>query len=172
MSDKRILMIAGPNGAGKTTFAENFLLREANCPAFVNADSIAAGLSPFEPHKMAIKAGKLMMLQIKEYVAKGVNFAFETTLSGRGYARMIPDWQSKGFKIKLFFLRLPNVELAISRVEKRVKEGGHWIETDTIIRRYHAGLANFENIYKPIVDCWALYNSADQTPILIEKGGG
>ncbi len=170
MSNKRILMITGPNGAGKTTFAENFLLQEANCPAFVNADAIAAGLSPFQPHTMAIKAGKLMMSQIQEYVAKGVSFAFETTLSGRGYARMIPDWQFKGYEIKLFFLRLSSAELAISRVNQRVREGGHWIDSETISRRYHAGLANFENIYKPIVNQWVLYDNSKENLILIDKG--
>ncbi len=171
MSNQRILMIAGPNGAGKTTFAENFLLHEANCPAFVNADAIAAGLSPFQPHTMAIKAGKLMMLQIKEYVAKGVSFAFETTLSGRAYARMISDWQAKGFKVKLIFLWLPDVAMAISRVKRRVRDGGHWVDDDTINRRYHAGLANFEKLYKPLVDWWAMYDSSKQIPIMIEKGG-
>lgn len=171
MSNKRILMIAGPNGAGKTTFAGNFLLHEANCPAFVNADAIAAGLSPFQPHTMAIKAGKLMMSQIQEYVAKGVSFAFETTLSGRGYARMIPEWQSTGFNVKLIFLWLPDVEMAILRVKRRVRDGGHWIDDDTIHRRYHAGFANFEKLYKPLVDWWALYDSSQQAPIMIEKGG-
>ena len=170
MSHKRILVIAGPNGAGKTTFAENFLLQEANCPAFVNADAIAAGLSPFQPHTMAIKAGKLMMSQIKEYVAKGVSFAFETTLSGRGYARMIPDWQAKNFKVKLIFLWLPDVAMAISRVKRRVRDGGHWIDDDTVTRRYHAGIENFENLYKPIVDQWVLYDNSEQHPKFIDRG--
>lgn len=107
MSDKTILMIAGPNGAGKTTFAEEFLPHEAQCPVFINADLIAKGLSPFAPEAAAVKAGRLMLEAIAEHEAAGESFAFETTLSGMGYARRIPDWQSKGYHVTLIFLSLP-----------------------------------------------------------------
>ena len=80
MSAPRIVVIAGPNGAGKTTFAGEFLPNEAGCPIFVNADLIAAGLSPFAPELAAIKAGRLMLEAIGEHVARRESFAFETTL--------------------------------------------------------------------------------------------
>lgn len=64
MNEKRILIIAGPNGTGKTTFAQEFLPREAECPLFVNADLIAAGLSPFTPELAAVRAGRIMLDQI------------------------------------------------------------------------------------------------------------
>jgi len=102
----RILIIAGPNGAGKTTFAEEFLPNEAGCPIFVNADLIAAGLAPFDPDRAAIKAGRLMLAEIYEHIRRHESFAFETTLSGRLYARNIPAWRMAGFTVKLFFLRL------------------------------------------------------------------
>ena len=79
---KRIVIIAGPNGAGKTTFASDFLPQEANCPDFINADLIAAGLSPFRPEAMARRAGRLMLLEIAERPRRSESFAFETTLSG------------------------------------------------------------------------------------------
>lgn len=104
----RILIIAGPNGAGKTTFAEEFLPNEADCPIFVNADLIAAGFAPFDPERTAIKAGRLMLEEIFDHVRRGESFAFETTLSGRGYARHIPVWRKKGFTVKLFFCALPH----------------------------------------------------------------
>jgi len=105
---RRILIIAGPNGAGKTTFAREYLPNEADCPIFVNADLIAEGLSPFQPGSMAIRAGRLMLGQINEHARKGESFAFETTLSGRGYARSIPRWQGQGYQIKLFFSATAN----------------------------------------------------------------
>lgn len=123
--EKKIIIIAGPNGAGKTTFAEEFLPREADCPAFVNAGLIAAGLAPFQPERAAFRAGRLMLEEIYNHVLKGENFALETTLSGRGYAGLIPGWQEGGYIIKLFFLRLASPELAIARVRQRVREGGH-----------------------------------------------
>ena len=94
---RRILIIAGPNGAGKTVFATEFLPNEANCPTFINADLIAAGLSPFRPHLAAVGAGRLMLSMMRDYVRRGESFAFETTLSGRGYVRSIRCWQEQGF---------------------------------------------------------------------------
>ena len=125
MAEKRIFVIAGPNGAGKTTFATEFLPNEARCPVFVNADLIAAGLSPFRPEQVALAAARVMLRRIHEHAARGESFAFETTLSGRGYAGSIPRWQRRGYRITLFFLRLPTPETAIARVRQRVLEGGH-----------------------------------------------
>lgn len=170
LADRRIIIIAGPNGAGKTTFAEEFLPHEANCPIFVNADLIAAGLAPFDPDRVAVRAGRLMLQEIFRHVRQRESFAFETTLSGRMYASHIPVWQEKGYKVELFFLRLDSPELAIARVRQRVKEGGHNVPEGTIRRRFISGLRNFEEIYKPMVDEWALYDNSSRTPMLIEEG--
>ena len=167
----RIIIIAGPNGAGKTTFAKEFLPNEAGCPIFINADLIAAGLAPFDPDRAAIKAGRLMLEEIFEHIRRRDSFAFETTLSGRMYARHISVWREQGFIVKLFFLRLTSPELAIARVRQRVQEGGHNVPEETIRRRFTSGLRNYEEIYKPIVDEWALYDNSSSTPILIEEGG-
>lgn len=168
--EKKIIIIAGPNGAGKTTFAEEFLPREAGCSTFVNADLIAAGLAPFEPERATFRAGRLMLEEIFNHARRGKSFAFETTLSGRGYARLIPGWQEDGYIVKLFFLRLASPELAIARVRQRVREGGHNIPEPVIRRRFTAGLRNFENLYKPAVGEWALYDNSDSEPVLIEEG--
>jgi predicted ABC-type ATPase len=111
-----------------------------------------------------------MLGEIYEHVRRRESFAFETTLSGRVYARNIPVWREEGFTIKPFFLQLITPELAIARVRQRVKEGGHNIPEQTIRRRFAAGLRNFETIYKPIVDEWALYDNSSQMPRLIEEG--
>jgi predicted ABC-type ATPase len=123
--NKRIVIIAGPNGAGKTTFAREFLPTDAELPNFVNADLIAAGLSPFAPDLAAFKAGRIMLETIAEYVKHGESFSFETTLSGLTYAQMIPVGRSSGYAVKLIFLSLPDVEIAIERVATRVIQGGH-----------------------------------------------
>ena len=170
MSSQKILIIAGPNGAGKTTFANEFLPNEAGCPTFINADLIAAGLSPFEPEQAAFRAGRLMLEEIHQHANRGDCFAFETTLSGRGYARLIPQWQNEGYQVKLIYLKLESDNLAIARVAQRVKSGGHNIPEPTIRRRFDAGLDNFENVYKPIVDEWLLYENSGSTPLLINEG--
>ena len=170
-SQKNILIIAGPNGAGKTTFATEFLLNEAGCRTFVNADMIAAGLNPFEPERSAVAAGRLMLRLIDDYVRKGETFAFETTLSGRGYARMIPSWQAQGYRVRLYFLSLPSPEMAIARVGNRVVEGGHDVPAEVVRRRFHAGMRNFLHIYRDLVDAWDLYDASAPVPQLIEYGG-
>ncbi|MBU4262044.1 MAG: zeta toxin family protein [Proteobacteria bacterium] len=169
-NQKKIIIIAGPNGAGKTTFAEEFLPKEANCPIFVNADLIAAGLAPFDPERAAFKAGRLMLEEIFQHSRRGESFAFETTLSGRGYARLIPGWRQDGYIVKLFFLRLASPELALARVRQRVLEGGHNVPEPTIRRRFAAGLRNFDTMYKLIVSEWALYDNSGSAPQLIEEG--
>ena len=168
--EKRIFIIAGPNGAGKTTFATEFLPNEADCPLFINADIIAAELNPSEPHLAGFQAGRLMLEQIREHVLKGESFAFETTLSGRGYARRIPRWWEQGYRVKLFFLRLPTPGMAMARVAQRVLEGGHDVPEAVLRRRFDAGRRNFEQVYKGLVDGWILYdNSGDEPKRLAEE---
>ena len=168
---KKIRIIAGPNGAGKTTFSTEFLLNEADSLAFVNADMIAAGLNPFQPERSAVQAGRLMLHMIETYVKKGENFALETTLSGRNYARMIPHWQAQGYWIQLYFLSLPIPEMAVARVRNRVREGGHDIPKEVVHRRFHAGWRNFQHIYRDIVDEWTLYDASGHFPVVVEEGG-
>ncbi len=169
MTAKKIIIIAGPNGAGKTTFAKEYLPKEANCPTFINADLIAAGLAPFAPESASIKAARLMLSEIKTHVKAGNSFAFETTLSGKAYAQDILEWKKLGYHITLVFLSLPDPEIAIARVAARVVAGGHNIPEPTIRRRFKAGINNFENIYKPLADTWALYDNSGEQPILIES---
>jgi predicted ABC-type ATPase len=168
MANPKIVIIAGPNGAGKTTFASAFLPQEAGCPRFINADLIAAGLSPFAPETAAIRAGRLMLEEIDSCVRRGDNFAFETTLSGLGYLRRIRDWRRCGYHVSLFFLSLPSVDLAIARVAERIRQGGHAIPEDVIRRRFVAGRRNLDERYRNAVDVWALYDNAGDEPVLLE----
>jgi predicted ABC-type ATPase len=167
---KKVIIIAGPNGAGKTTFARSFLPHEAKCERFLNADLIAAGLSPFAPEQAAIKAGRLMLTELDECAGKGESFALETTLAGLTYVRRIGQWRSLGYHVSLFFLGLPDAETAIARVAERVRQGGHHIPDDVIRRRFAAGLLNFQNTYKWAVDVWAEFDNVGEEPTLLQWG--
>ncbi len=168
--DMRIIILAGPNGAGKTTFAREYLPREAVCPVFVNVDLIAAGLSPFSPERVAFQAGKIMLQQVADYIRQRKSFAFETTVSGLGYARMIPQWRKLGFHVTLTFLSLPSADMAVSRVACRVIQGGHSIPEEVIRRRYEAGWRNFNTLYRRLPDIWNVYDNSGPLPVLTGKG--
>jgi predicted ABC-type ATPase len=171
MSDiPKIVIIAGPNGAGKTTFAREFLPNEAHCPDFVNADLIAAGLSPFRPETAAAHAGRIMLEEVAARVARRESFAFETTLAGRGYMRMIVQWRAAGYHVELLFLSLPSPEMAIMRVAGRVAQGGHAVPEDVIRRRFAAGWRNFRAHYMRLVDSWVLYDNSGDQPVKMESG--
>ena len=170
VDSRRIIVIAGPNGAGKTTFAREYLPNEADCPVFVNADLIAAGLAPFRPEAVALRAGRLMLEEVRRHVAAERSFALETTLAGTTYARMIDGWRAEGYVVKLVFLSLDSPEDAVARVAARVRQGGHDIPKATIRRRFASGLANFRNVYRHRVDFWQMYNNGGETPVLVEEG--
>ena len=167
---KKIVIIAGPNGAEKTTFAREFLPNEAGCPVFINADIIAAGLSPFEPELAAVRAGRIMLEEIQARTRAGDSFAFETTLSGLRYARLISQWRQQRYRVKLFYLGLATPELAVARVAARVAQGGHDVPEHVIRRRYVAGWRNFQQKFKSLVDAWAHYDNSGERPVLVEQG--
>ena len=170
VTGKRILVIAGPNGAGKTTFAMQYLPNEANCPTFVNGDLIASGLSPFRPELRAARAGRLVLSEIRAHVESGRSFAFETTLGGRAYASWIPRWRELGYRVTLVFLRLATPEAAISRVRKRVSQGGHHVPDGVVRRRFQRGWRNFERVYRDLVDEWIVYDNSGAAPRLVDRG--
>lgn len=166
---KKCYILAGPNGAGKTTLANEFLPIEAECLNFINADLIALGLSPFQPEKMAVTAGRLMLRLIDTSVSQEESFAFETTLSGKVYIPKITDWKSKGYEIVIYFLKLPSVEFAIQRVKLRVVQGGHHVPQSVIRRRFDRSWLNFNTYYKPLADAWTVFDASEESPVIIDK---
>lgn len=161
-----VYVIAGPNGAGKTTFAMKFLPRisEAN---FINADLIAAGVSPLDPTAVALEAGRIFLARIRELAARRVDFAFETTLAGRSYVGLLGELRAAGYRIRLFFLWLPSVELARKRVADRVRKGGHNIPAEAIGRRFKRGVFNLFNLYRERFDTIMIYDNGTIDPRLM-----
>jgi len=167
MKNKNVYVIAGPNGSGKTTFAREFLPNYAKCPYFVNADLIAQGLSPFSPGQVAIKSGKLVLEQIKEYAENSIDFGFETTMSGVTYLKYFEMLKEKGYKINIFFLWIPSSQLAILRVKDRVAQGGHDVPIADIKRRFERSMNRFFKEYRLLADKWILFNNAEPKPKII-----
>ena len=168
----QVVVIAGPNGAGKSTLAP-FLLRDTfGVLEYVNADPIALGLSAFDSASMSVEAGRIMVARLRDLAKRRKSFAFETTLASRFYAPWMKRLRESGYKFHLVFLWLSSIELAIERVEERVRSGGHSIPDEVIRRRYDRGTTNFFNLYQPLADTWAAYdNSGSGTPLLVSAGG-
>lgn len=138
-----VYIIAGPNGAGKTTFAREFLPKYADCKTFINADLIAQSVSPLSPEEVAFSAGRLMIEEINSCVKRGETFGFETTLSGRSYMALIRHLKKRAYEVHFFFLWIPTVRLALTRVRTRVLEGGHDVPESVVRRRFDRSIRNF-----------------------------
>ncbi|HEX3730579.1 MAG TPA: AAA family ATPase [Opitutaceae bacterium] len=163
----RLFIIAGPNGAGKTTYARRFLPREMACREFVNADLIAAGLSPFAPDRAAIAAGRIMLKRLDDLVSAKEDFSFETTLSAWGYESLLERAREAGYVIQLDFLWIAGLDTTKERVKERVGKGGHDIPAAVQERRFPLGIRNLVKLYRPLVHYWRLFDNTGENPYLV-----
>ncbi|HLZ69591.1 MAG TPA: zeta toxin family protein [Dehalococcoidia bacterium] len=157
-----VVVLAGPNGAGKTTTSRSVLQGALGVQEFVNADTIAVGLSAFNPEQAAMAAGRIMLARLQALAEQRASFAFETTLASRSFAPWLRQRRAEGYRFHLIFLSLPSAELAIARVQERVRRGGHHVPEEVVRRRYAGGLRNFFTLYLPIADGWRLYDNTDR----------
>jgi predicted ABC-type ATPase len=165
-------IIAGPNGAGKTTFALSYLPTAANCRNFVNADLIAAGLSPLAPETELLAASRIFLREIENRIQARQDFAFETTLAGRSYLRLIRRLRSEGWRVELIYLALPSVEMSRLRVAERVAHGGHNIPLEDIERRFPRSLRNLLHEFSYAIDRTQCFMNEDDSPQLIFEQQG
>lgn len=165
-----LYVIAGCNGAGKTTASFTILPEILKVREFVNADSIAAGLSPFNVESVAFEAGRIMLQRIQQLMGDKEDFAFETTLSTRSYVSLIKTAKAIGYETNLLYFWLASPEFAKQRVASRVSEGGHNIPAEVVERRYYRGISNLFNLYLPVVNNWIVIDNMDTVPNIIAKG--
>jgi len=156
--------------SGKTTFARAYLLRNARVVHFINADLIASGLSPLDPRLAAVAAGRLVLAEIGRLAAERRDFAFESTLSGRGYSHRLQSLKDSGYDLEIVYLKLSSAELALQRVATRVRQGGHDIPSADLRRRFVRSWQNFGDVYRPLADRWTVYENSSGVPKLLEKG--
>lgn len=155
----KLILIGGPNGAGKTTFAREILTTDLKGMRFLNADEIARGLSPFDPDRVARRAGRILLEEIDEAIANGRDFALESTLSGRTHATILRQAKESGYEITLHFLWIPSAKVSLARVRQRVKKGGHNVPVADIMRRYDRIMRNLVELYLPLADRWGMWSA-------------
>lgn len=168
-NSKICYIVAGPNGAGKTTFARTFLPNEAECFNFINADLIAAGISPLRPETAGIEAGRILLRKMVHFIDEGATFGFETTLSGKGYARRIQKMKEQGYSVILFYLKIPSADFAVARVRNRFLEGGHHVPEKDVRRRFVTSWQNFESVYRGLADKWFLIDYSGEQPEILDE---
>lgn len=164
-----IVIIGGPNGAGKTTAAQQLMPKDLELREFLNADEVARGLSPFNAEHMAIMAGRVMIERMRDLVYRQESFAFETTCAGRSHLPLLRRCRADGWQITLLFLYLASPDAALQRVARRVRQGGHNIPPDAVIRRYWSGLVRMRLDYLPLADLVAIYDNSDGVRVLIAE---
>lgn len=165
----RCIIIAGPNGAGKTTFAREFLPKETEIVHFVNADVIAAGLSELKPEIVAVVAARVFLAELDRLAAARTSFAFETTLSGRAYVRRLAKWKAYGYRIEVAYLKIDSPQIGLKRIAARVKQGGHDVRRDDVLRRFDRSWTNFMGIYRLLADAWSVYDNSGAEARLLEQ---
>ncbi len=165
-----LYIIAGCNGAGKTTASYTILPEILDCREFVNADNIAAGISPFNPESVALEAGRIMLNRINELLKEGTDFALETTLATRSYVPFVKKAKEAGYKVTLLYFWLSSPQMAFNRVAKRVSQGGHNIPIDVIERRYYRGIKNLSDLYIPVCDRWFVFDNIGLDPTIVAQG--
>ena len=171
MEAPNVIVLAGPNGAGKSTISNSLIRVQFGCAHYVNADTIARGLSAFDVEAMALKAGRIMLQHLHDLAAARADFAFETTLASKTFAPWIVDLKAAGYQFHLVFLWLSSADVAINRVKWRVKAGGHNIPEETIRRRYERGIWNFFHLFRPLANSWSFYDHSDpnKSRLIAEK---
>lgn len=168
-----LFIIAGPNGAGKTTYVRDYLSRETSCREFVNADLIAAGLSPFSPDTAAFEAGRIMLKRLRDFFAQRRDFSFETTLTGYGYLDLLRDLREAWYRIRLDYLWISELDVTRMRVKQRVKKGGHDIPDEVQQRRFGKGVRLLIEHYRPLLHHWRIYDNTGTEPhLVVEEEGG
>lgn len=165
-----LYVIAGPNGAGKTTFVRDLLKLDFEVLDFLNADEIARGLSPLAPERAQVEAGRIMLERVRRFIGEQRDFGMETTLSGRTYRNIFRQARESGYSIHLDFLILSDIEDSIQRVADRVEAGGHNVPEVDLRRRFRVGLQNLFNLYRPLLNAWAIYDNAERGPRKIAQG--
>ena len=164
----RCIIIAGPNGSGKTTFAREFLLADTDVVHFVNADLIAIGLSALRPQIASVTAGRVFLAELDRLASTGKSFAFEATLSGLAYAARLRRWKAAGYRIEIVYLAVDSPQLALKRIAARVKQGGHDVLREDVLRRFTRSWINFLEVYRPLADTWSVYDNSGTVPRLLD----
>jgi predicted ABC-type ATPase len=165
-----VVVLAGPNGSGKTTVAPLILRDRLHVSEFVNADTIARGLSEFNVESVAFDAGRIMLRRLDQLAEQRADFAFETTLASRTFAPFLRKLVESGYAAHIAFIWVPAPELNILRVADRVRRGGHFVKEEDIRRRYHRGISNFFNIYRPLPLSWEFFDNRGKSAVSIASG--
>ena len=64
----RFVLLGGPNGSGKSTVAQDVVKGMWKIGRFLNADTIARGLSGFDPDLAMVAAGRVLLTEARRHI--------------------------------------------------------------------------------------------------------
>lgn len=156
---KDLIVVGGPNGAGKTTFVRSYLqLRPLK---YLSADDIAANLSPANPERVRIEAGREFSRRLRQSIDQGESVLVESTLSGRSLLHAMERARRVGYHVEIIFTFVEAPEICLSRIRERVRSGGHDVPEDDVRRRFYRSLRNFWSIYRQQASLWYLFYNGE-----------
>lgn len=164
LSKPTVEIVAGPNGSGKSTFAQAYFKLQNGKGRFINADTIATGLALGNEQQAAFRAGRVMLTSIAEALQENASFSFESTLSGKNWINTLKNSKQSGYKIAIYFVYVEKVSINLQRIRQRVKEGGHSIPKETVLRRFPRSFENFWKVYRPLCDSWFIFDNSRTRP--------
>ncbi|SER93055.1 Predicted ABC-type ATPase [Gracilibacillus ureilyticus] len=171
-SHKPIFFVfAGNNGSGKSTI-RNLIIDKIGMDINIDPDAISRRIDPKNPEKNRVSAGKEVIKSVNKYIKEGKDFSIETTLGGKNAIKQVQKAKEIGYEITMFYVALNNVLQNIERVAIRVKNGGHHIPTEDIMRR---NKTSFEHLYDYayMIDNLVLIdNSEEDGEIVLEVNNG
>lgn len=138
-----LFVFAGNNGSEKSTI-RNLIIDKMGVDINIDADAIARRLDPENPTAKRVTAGKEVIKSVNQYIKEGKDFSIETTLAGKNALKQIAKAKEYGYEVTMFYIALNNVSENIERVAMRVKNGGHHIPTEDILRRDET---SFKHLY-------------------------
>lgn len=167
---KTCIIIGDANGSGKTTIAQEWIA-QGGYP-FINADEIEKDLDNTGSGAAHVRAGRLLFEKVDEMRLTGQSFMLESTLSGKYLEQTIQRLKADGYSVTIEYVYLEAPEMCIERIANRVKKGGHFIDNETVVRRYWRSLSHFWNDYRLLANKWSIYRNTDDGPEEIAFGIG
>jgi predicted ABC-type ATPase len=164
-----LVVLAGTNGSGKSSIGGEAL--RAKGGDYFNPDEVTRILLDENPSLDLAAANSLAwqlnVRKLRDAIASGTPYAFETTLGGNTIPALLEEAADKGHKLHLWYVGLGSPELHLQRIAERVARGGLDIPPEKVWQRYLTSLRNLVKLMPKAFEIQVYDNSTDGNPALV-----